>query len=212
MEDAPSIAIVGTGPLGMAIGQLLLGSQYRVSMASRRPRRVTAQLVEEYLPGVAAATWAQAYDHDMLVCAIPVAHWTALDPERLAGHIVVDAMNYSPLLDEPIPALERGGASSSEVLAAAWPGARVVRALNHIAARELVPDARPAGEPDRRALAVAGDDEAARTVVSGLVEAMGFDPVDAGPLARGRLFGPGTAIFGGRYTAAGLRAALGEGA
>jgi predicted dinucleotide-binding enzyme len=55
---------------------------------------------------------------------------------------------------------------------------------------------RPAGAPDRRALAIAGDDADARATVAAFVERLGYDAVDTGPLATSRSFGAGTPIFG----------------
>ncbi|MFH5823623.1 hypothetical protein [Georgenia sp. AZ-5] len=88
------------------------------------------------------------------------------------------------------------------------PGARLVKSLNHIGYHELETDHSPAGTPGRRALAVAGDDDAARAAVTGLVERLGYDAVDAGPLAAGAALEPGTEIFNGRHDGAALEALL----
>ena len=56
--------------------------------------------------------------------------------------------------------------------------------------------ARPAGSPERSALPIAGDDQKAKAAVAGFLDTIGYDVVDAGPLAEGRRFQPGTALFG----------------
>jgi predicted dinucleotide-binding enzyme len=61
-------------------------------------------------------------------------------------------------------------------------GRPVIKAFNNIYARHLFELGRPAGAPGRIALPVAGDDDAAKTVVLKLVEELGFDGVDAGGL------------------------------
>jgi len=82
-----------------------------------------------------------------------------------------------------------------------------VKTLNHIGYHDLETDARPAGAADRHALAIAGDADAA-SVVAEVIERFGFDAVYAGPLEAGVAFEPGSPVFGGRHTAAELRAEL----
>lgn len=202
----PSVAILGAGALGMALASRLIGTDYDVRIATRRPAAVTAELIGPYLPGVAAVSRAEAYKADIVVLAIPLRRYRSLPPAQLAGRIVVDPMNYLPDLDGALAEFEVR--QSSEVVQAHLAGSAVVRTLNHIGAREISTDSRPSGETDRRALALAGDDPQAREQVAALVDTMGFDPVDAGPLAAARAFAPGTPVYHGRWTAAGLREAL----
>jgi 8-hydroxy-5-deazaflavin:NADPH oxidoreductase len=79
------------------------------------------------------------------------------------------------------------------------PGARVVKCFNNILFRHLAALARPAGSPDRTALPIAGDDPAAKAEVTAFLDGIGFDAVDAGGLADGRRFQPGTALYGTIY-------------
>lgn len=202
------IGILGAGGLGMALAARLLDSGYRVRIASRHPAAATAERIGPYLPGVAAVSRAEAYDNDIVVLAIPLRRFRSLPPELLAGRIVVDVMNYLPLADGHLAEFDADPRTTSEVLQEHLAGARVVRTLNHIGAREISSDWRPVGEDGRRAIAVAADDPEARRTVAALVDAIGFDPVDAGSLANSRAFAPGSPIFHGHWTAAGLRAAL----
>lgn len=203
-----SIGILGAGGLGMALAARLLDSGYRVSIASRHPAAATAERIGPYLPGVTAVSRTQAYDQDIVVLAIPLRRFRSLPPERLAGRIVIDVMNYLPLTDGRLAEFDADPRTTSEVLQEYLAEARVVRTLNHIGAREISSDWRPAGEDGRRAIAVAADDPEARRTAAEMVDMIGFDPVDAGPLANSRAFAPGSPIFHGRWTAAGLRAAL----
>ncbi|SDB92511.1 hypothetical protein GA0111570_10932 [Raineyella antarctica] len=202
------VGILGAGPLGMAVASRLLGTAYEVGIATRHPAAATAEQIAPYLPGVAALSRAEAYESDIVVLAIPLRRLRAVPADRLAGRVVVDVMNHLPLTDGPLPGFDAGDRTTSEVVQEYLVGARVVRTLNHIGARELSTDSRAAGEEGRRALAVAGDDPRARRMVAELVDTMGFDPVDAGPLANSRAFAPGSVIFHGRWTAEGLREAL----
>jgi predicted dinucleotide-binding enzyme len=82
---------------------------------------------------------------------------------------------------------------------------KVVKAFNHIYAAALTVDARRPGTPDRRALAIAGDDPDARRLVAGLIDQLGFDVVDAGALKEGWRFDRDTPAYGPRRSAEELR-------
>lgn len=204
------IGILGAGELGMALASRLLGTAYEVGIASRHPAAVTAEQIGPYLPGVRALSRTEACQADVVVLAIPLRRFRSLSPDLLAGRVVVDVMNYLPLTDGPLAEFDQDRRTSSEIVQEHLAGSRVVRTLNHIGAREISTDARPAGEEGRRALAVAGDDPQARQLVAHLVDTLGFDPVDAGALANCRAFAPGSRIYHGRWTAAGLRTVLAE--
>jgi predicted dinucleotide-binding enzyme len=83
----------------------------------------------------------------------------------------------------------------------------VVKAFNHMGYHDLEDGARPPGAPDRKAIAIAGeaDDTAA---VAAIVDALGFDPVIAGPLSEGVRFGPDTELFGANVDADQVRTML----
>jgi predicted dinucleotide-binding enzyme len=86
----------------------------------------------------------------------------------------------------------------------------VVKAFNNIVAQHLLEYGRPAGDPHRIALPVAGDDPGAKKVVMRLVDELGFDPVDAGSLDESWRQQPGTPVYAADLDAAGVRRALAE--
>lgn len=205
---SPTLGILGAGRVGTAIARQGLRAGYDVAIAASGDAADIELIVEVMAPGARAVRASEAaHAGDLVVLALPLRKYATLDPDMLTGRVVVDAMNYWAETDGHIPAL--GGArSTSEMVAEHLPGARLVKTLNHIGYHELETDHAPAGSPDRRALAVAGDDDAARALVGGLIERLGYDVVDAGPLAAGTAFEPGTEIFNGRHDRATLERLL----
>lgn len=209
--SASVISILGAGRVGTAIARQALRAGYTVYIAASGDPEDVSLIVEITAPGAIAASAAEAIAKgDIIVLSIPLRKYRTLDPDALAGKIVVDAMNYWVEADGHMPIMEERGRSTSEVVQDFLPGARVVKTLNHIGYHDLETDGAPAGAPGRRALAVAGDDPTARAEVMTLIERLGYDAVDAGPLAAGAAFEPGTAIFNGAFDRAGIESALAE--
>jgi predicted dinucleotide-binding enzyme len=127
------------------------------------------------------------------VLAIPFGRYRELPPEPFRGRVTVDASNYRPDRDGPVPALET--ATSSELLARHLAGTRLVKAFNTEAFRTLSEVGPLSGDVARPAIPLAGDDAGAKAVVAELVVDLGFDPVDAGSLAEGWRLQPGSPAF-----------------
>jgi predicted dinucleotide-binding enzyme len=175
---------------------------------SRGPDTLT-RLVAALGPRARAATAAAAGDvADIVVVAIPFSSLELVPVQPLAGKIVIDTGNYYPPRDGHAAEIDAGTTTSSEMLASHLPTSNVVKAFNTIIAAQIVQHATPAGTPHRRALPIAGDDASAKRVVTRLIDEIGFDVVDAGPLAAGRRLDPMTA-WGPVLDAEELRGSLG---
>jgi predicted dinucleotide-binding enzyme len=85
---------------------------------------------------------------------------------------------------------------SSEIVARRLARSTVVKAFNHIGYHELESERRPPGDPDRRALGVAGDDPVAVATVAAIVDRIGYDVITMDSLRAGRAFEPGGPVFG----------------
>ena len=109
----------------------------------------------------------------------------------LDGRLAIDVANYWPRLDAA-GRFAQDPRGTSLVTQELFPATRVVKTLNHLAYSDLSFDARPSS----------ADDAEARFAAALIVDALGFAPVDAGALANGRLFGPGTQIFNGGWRTA----------
>jgi len=196
--------------IGGTLARLLAAAGHDVIVANSRGPEAVADLVDE-IGGraTAASVRSAAAAGEVVVVAIPFGRHRELPAEQLTGKIVVDAGNYYPARDGRVPELDYGTTTSSELTAAALPGARVVKAFNTIYYEHLRNDGKPAGAPGRRAIPLAGDDAEAKRVVAGLITQIGFDSFDAGTLADGgRRLEPGSAVYNVPLTREELAAAL----
>jgi predicted dinucleotide-binding enzyme len=205
-----TIGLIGSGNIGQAIAALAIAHGHEVVLSNSRGPESLADLAAELGPLARAATPAQASANgDVVVVTVPFKNYERVPAAPLAGKIVIDTNNYYWERDGRRPGIEDGTQSVSGLLAKHLVGALVVKAFNNIQAAQIVSDATPAGTAGRRALPIAGDDPAAKTVVATLIDEFGFDVVDAGPLAEGVRFDRDTAAYGHRFDAGQLRVALG---
>lgn len=202
----PTIGLIGAGHIGSQIARLAVATGYDVVLSNSRGPETLAGLAQELGPHARAGTPLDAARAgDIVVVTIPLKHYRSVPVEPLAGKIVIDTNNYYPKRDGHIPELDNESTTTAELLQAHLPESKVVKAFNHIYAAELTTDGRPAGTPDRRALAIAGDDAQAKAAATALLDRFGFDVVDAGPLREGWRFQRDTPAYGPRRTAEALR-------
>lgn len=181
-----NIGIIGAGHMAQAVGWLAVKAGHRVMMSNSRGPHTLAGLRDAM--GCETGSVAEAAGFgDIAFAAIPLQAWRAIPAEPLEGKVVLNPQNYFPQFGR-IPELERGELTTAELLARHLPKSHVVKTLNSILVEEIVPDARPAGATDRRALPVAGDDIDAKKTVSEFLDQVGYDAVDAGALAEGWRF------------------------
>jgi len=201
------IGIIGAGFIGRAVARLAVKHGHEVMISnSRDPRTLTSAMISI---GCRIGTATDAVEFgDVVLLAIPFFALEDIAPGPFAGKVLLDATNYYPARDDQIPALDNGQATTSELVARHFAGAKVVKAFNAILERDIEPDARPVGAPDRRALPIAGDDALAKATVAELLGELGFDVVDAGVLGEGWRFERARPAYCVRLDVAGLKAAL----
>ncbi len=195
-SSVPTLGVIGVGRVGSAVAALGRAAGLSVGVAASRPPSQIKAEIESAAPGATALTVEEAARADVVVLALPARRYRQLPPEAFRGTLVVDAMNYWWELDGVQPDLDNPTTSTSETIQAHLPSARVVKALGHVSAYALEELARPVGDPDRIAMAVAGDSERDVATVAALINSLGFDPLEAGPLREGMRFEPGTELFG----------------
>jgi predicted dinucleotide-binding enzyme len=178
-----SIGILGAGLIGRAIATQLARHGVSATIANSRGPESLSSLVAELGPSITAGTRQEAAAKDIVFVAV---NWSKLtdalgDLPDFAGRIVVDANN--PIEAPLFKPFDLGGRSSSEVFADLVPGARVVKAFNHLLAGTLAAD--PAADGGRRVLFYSGDDASAKAEVGALIDTLGFFGIDLGSLAIG---------------------------
>lgn len=204
------LAIIGAGNIGGTLGRLWLRAGHRVMFGVRNPQTLTALLAE--LGGAARVGTAAeaARSAKVLVFAGPYGAWPEFaraQLDALKGKVVVDAANpYADRDGAIVDAVAHMGGGAGTYTAHLLPGARVVKTFNSVYWVDLRDQAHRAGE--RLAMPMAGDHEAACSVVAGLAADAGFDPVWVGGMARSAALDPGSAIYAKSMTAAQVRTAL----
>ncbi len=185
------VGIIGAGKLGMTLARAAVAAGYAVAVASSGPAERLALSVDVLAPSAVASTVQDVADYaNVIVLAVPVHRFRELPGDLFDGKILVDAMNYWPDTDGEDPELAAADGGSSAVVQAHFPGARVVKSLNQLGYHEFDEYSRPSGAPDRIAVAAVGDDRLAVRTVMHVIDRLGFDPVDGGPLAKGKLLEP----------------------
>ena len=176
-----NVAIIGTGNVGRALAASFTRAGHTVTLASRD---------SEHAAAAAAATGARfaktnseaAEAAQVVVLAIPFAGVEAVAAEirdAVTGKPVVDATNRMSFGPNG-PTIDNGD-SNADRLAAWLPNAHVVKAFNTLFASH---QADPIADGTQLDGFVAGDDRDAKDTVLELVQSIGLNPVDVGPLAR----------------------------
>ena len=206
------IGIIGAGDIGGTLTRRLRQLGHDVTVSNSRAPETLADLAKET---GATAVWAKdaATDADLVIVSIPQKNV----PDLAAGVVdarrpdapVIETNNYYPQQrDGEIAAIEDGQLESAWV--AEQIGAPVYKVFNGIWWKHLLESGKPSGAADRIALPIAGEDGPGRVLVHDVVDQLGFEPVDSGPIAESWRQQPGTPVYGTDLDADGARRALAE--
>jgi predicted dinucleotide-binding enzyme len=202
-----TIGIIGSGNVGSSLARAAIDHGHDVMLSNSQGPGSLAALVTELGPLAKAATPEEAAAAgDIAIVAIPLVAVGQVPVEPLAGKVVIATINYFPQRFGRVADIDDGTTTAPGILQAHLPASKVVRAFSMLDAADMSGDGYPKGDPKRRALALAGDDPAARALVAGLYDEFGFDAVDLGPLHESWRVEAGQPAFATRQNAAELRA------
>jgi 8-hydroxy-5-deazaflavin:NADPH oxidoreductase len=206
------IGIIGAGHIGSTLARRFTELGHRVIIAnSHGPASLDEIAAQTGATPVAVQDAVRGVD--VVVLTIPMKSVAKLPPglfANLAANVpLIDTCNYYPRQrDGRIAEIEDGVPESAWVERQI--GHRVVKAFNNIMAQHLGDFGKEHGSPGRIALPVAGDDPATKAIVLTLVESLGFDALDAGPIADSWRQQPGTPAYSTDLGVAALRRALAD--
>lgn len=206
------IGIIGAGQIGGTLTRRLRELGHEVRVANSRAPETLTDLARET---GATAVWAKdaAADADLVIVSIPQKNVPDLADgivdARKSGAPVIETNNYYPQQrDGEIAAIEDGQVESAWV--ADHIGAPVYKVFNGIWWKHLLESGKPSGTTSRIALPIAGEDGPGRVLVHDVVDQLGFEPVDAGPISESWRQQPGTPVYGKDFDADKTRQALAD--
>ncbi|WP_336346076.1 NAD(P)-binding domain-containing protein [Halalkalicoccus ordinarius] len=201
------IGMIGAGNVGSTAAQNFVEAGHEVMISNSRGPETLTDLVDDLGSNAHAGTVSEAADFGEVVMeAIPFNAYKSLPADTLSDKIVISASNYYPGRD----GLTDVGKTHTDLIADHLEDSRVIKAFNSIYWENLRDGQRLEADPDDRlAIFIAGDDDEAKSVVSSLIEDIGFTPVDTGLLTEGgRHIEPGSPIYTGSLTASEARTRL----
>ncbi len=202
------IGIIGAGHIGATAAKLFAIARHEVALSNSRDPKTLSDTVLDIGYGVVAATAEEAATFgDVVLEAIPFGRYRDLPADALTGKVVMSASNYYPERDGEI---DFHGLTQTGLIAEHLLGAKVVKAFNTVFWQHL----RDQGDvsktlDERRAILIAGDDAAAKTLVTELIEGLGFAAVATGTLAESSVQEPGADVYAKDLTAREAREMIG---
>jgi len=200
--DDRRLGIVGAGKFGTTLARAAVAAGYDVAISGSGPADNIALTIDVLAPGAHATTTDDVVGHaDVIVLAVPTHRFRELQPDLFAGKILIDATNYWPPVDGDDPELADAPEGTSTIVQQHFPSARLVKSLNQLGYHQLEESQHPHGAPNRIAIGAAGDDQLAVRTAMRLLDHLGFDPVDAGPLKNGVALEPDGSPIATTYSA-----------
>lgn len=183
-----NIAVIGTGNMGSGLARHLARAGYGVALAGRdldKARKLASSLGPRVTASDARTAAANA---EVVVLVVHYGDAAAVLTSlgEISGKVVIDTSN--PLTPDYMALTIGHSTSAAETIAAAVPGVRLVKAFNTVLAQVMAEG--PSFGANRAQVFVAGDDADAKAVVSAIVERIGFQAMDAGPLKNARYLEP----------------------
>ena len=188
IAQAETVAVIGTGNVGMALGTEFAELGHTVIYGSRSPLSLkTMDLVTKTSKDASAKRPDEAAAAaDVIILAVPgmVTAEVVEGLGDLSGKLIIDATNpIQRVGDGPVLEFRHGVATSNgEIVQGLQPEALVVKAFNSISWQRMIEPGDPAP-----VMPLAGDDAAAKARVAEWATRMGIETVDTGGIEHSRL-------------------------
>jgi predicted dinucleotide-binding enzyme len=208
------IGVIGIGEIGGTLAARWSRNGHNVRVANSRGPEAARNLADK-IGAAAADIYGAVEGAEVVLLSMPFPAVAKLPGNLFDGAagdaVIIDTANYYPDVRDPrIPEIDAGMPES--VWVSKQLGRPIFKAFNSIMFYALAELGRPEGSPDRLALPVAGDDARGKRIVMGLVNEMGFDPVDGGSLEESWRQQPSTPAYccdyGAAKTLEGIRSAV----
>jgi predicted dinucleotide-binding enzyme len=200
--DDLRLGIIGSGKFGTTLARAAIAAGYDVAISGSGAADEIALTVDVLAPGARATTTDEVVRHaEIIVLAVPTHRFRELPRDLFAGKILVDAMNYWQPVDGEDPELTGAADGTSMIVQERFSSAQVVKSLNQLGYHQLEENRRPPEASGRIAIGAAGNDRLAVDRVMRLLDRLGFDPVDAGPLSNGVTLEPDGSPIATTYSA-----------
>jgi len=183
------IAIIGLGNVGRALARGFTKTAHKLVLGVRNPGDAAAKALAAETKAELAVPAEAAKSAELIILALP---WNAVKSAvkglgDLSGKIVIDCTNPLGMIDGALQLTVGYTTSGGEMVAGWLPGAHVVKTLNQVGA-EIMAD--NSGLSARPVMFMAGDSAEAKSSVATVLADLGFEPLDAGDLAKARLLEP----------------------
>jgi 8-hydroxy-5-deazaflavin:NADPH oxidoreductase len=185
------IGILGSGLMGGKLGTLFACAGHDVVFSYARDQKKLERLAREAAKNARAGTPADAAQNaDALLLAV---NWPRLDDVLrhagdLDGKVIITCS--LPMNEENTELVIGRTSSGAEELAKRLPRARIVAAFNTVPSEVLFDVYKARRKATRPSIVYCGDDRRANKLAATLIRDVGFDAVDAGPLAIARYTEP----------------------
>lgn len=183
------VAIIGTGNVGAAIARGLKGKGHQLTLGSRTPAEPELQALATDTDATLKSPADAAAQADIVILALP---WAAAEGAvkslgNLAGKTVIDCMNPLGMVGGVLGLTVGHTDSGGETVQRWLPAAHVVKTLNQVGAEMMTNNATLSHRP---MMFMAGNDAAAKQQVAVILDALGFEPLDAGDISKSRILEP----------------------
>jgi 8-hydroxy-5-deazaflavin:NADPH oxidoreductase len=182
------IGTIGAGAFAQAFAKRALKAGHTVKLSTDRGLDSLREIITQLGPGAMAVPKEVAASCEMVLLAVPWDNVPAAlgSLPRWQNQILIDGTNPFHGKAGKFTLADVGNLSTSQLVAALAPGARVVKAFNHMIVPNLEAD--PVVNGARRIAFVSADDSDAKKRVETLLKAFGYSVIDLGDLRDGGLF------------------------